>query len=62
MKTEKKYKAYIASTKESWAFDSAMGKTAESAMAAVKRRNSPSWHDCHIWAVYVHQNEIEEKI
>ena len=42
MKTKKNYKAYIASTNESKAFDSATGKTKESAIAAIKRRNSPS--------------------
>jgi ribosomal protein S18 acetylase RimI-like enzyme len=62
MKTEKKYKAYIASTKESKAFDSATGKTKESAIASVKRRNSPDWEDCYIWCIYVHPDGQEEKI
>lgn len=62
MKTEKKYKAYIASTKESKAFDSATGKTKESAIAAVKKRNSPSWEDCCVWCVYVHDDGQEKKI
>ena len=59
MKTAKNYKAYIAGTNESKAFDSAFGKTKESAIAAVKRRNSPDWQDCYVWAVYVHENGEE---
>lgn len=47
----KNYKAYIASTPESEAFDSAFGKTKESAIAAVKRKNSPDWQDCFVWCV-----------
>ena len=62
MKTKKNYKAYIASTNESKAFDSAMGKTKESAIAAIKRRNSQSWKDCCVWCVYVHADGQEEKI
>ena len=62
MKTKKNYKAYIAGSKESRAFDSAMGKTASSAIAAVKRRNSPSWPDCYIWCVYIHKDGQEEKL
>jgi len=62
MKTEKKYKAYIASNPESTAFDYAMGKTKEGAIAAVKRRNSLDWQDCTVWCVYIHPNGEEEKI
>lgn len=62
MKNEKNYKAYIADTNNSTAFDSANGKTKESAIAAVKRRNSPSWQDCCVWCVYVYENGLEEKI
>lgn len=62
MKTKKNYKAYIASTKESKAFDNAIGKTKESAIASVKRANSPDWRDCYIWCVYVHSDGQEEKI
>jgi len=62
MKTEKNYKAYIASTNESKAFDSAFGKTKESAIAAIKRLNSPDWKDCYVWCVYVHADGKEEKI
>lgn len=54
MKKEKNYKAYIAGTKESKAFDSAFGQTEKNAIAAIKRRNSPSWTDCCVWCVYVH--------
>lgn len=61
MKTKKNYKAYIAGTKESKPFDSAMGKTEQSAIAAVKRQNSPDWKDCFVWCVYVHADGQEEK-
>jgi hypothetical protein len=59
MKTKKNY---ISGSKESPAFDSAIGKTAKSAIAAVKRHNSPDWHDCHIWVVYVHTDGSEEAV
>lgn len=62
MKKDRNYKAYIASTNESKAFDSATWKTKESAIAAVKRRNSPSWGDCCVWCVYVHADGQEETI
>ena len=62
MKTEKNYKAYIAGTKESKAFDSVFGKTVKNAIAAIKRRNSPSWLDCCVWCVYVHPDGQEEKV
>ena len=62
MKTAKNYKAYIASTNESKAFDSAMGKTKESAIATVKRHNYPDWKDCSVWCVFVHEDGQEEKI
>jgi hypothetical protein len=57
----KYYKAYIASTNESKAFDSALGKTKESAIAAVKRANSPDWKDCCVWCVFLHKDGQEEK-
>jgi hypothetical protein len=62
MESKKNYKAYIASTTESEAFDSAFGTTKESAIAAVKRKNSPDWQDCYVWCVYVHEDGQEEKI
>ena len=43
------YKAYIAANEHTSYFDCAYGKTANGAIAAVKRKNSPSWKDCHIW-------------
>jgi len=43
------YKAYIAANSHTPAFDYAYGKTPASAVAAVKRRNSPDWRDCIIW-------------
>ena len=45
-----KYKAFIAGNKYTPAFDSAYGKTEQSAIAAVKRKNSPDWKDCCVWA------------
>jgi len=45
------YTAYIAGNKHSAAFDSATGKTVSSAVAAVKRKNSPDWQDCCIWII-----------
>ncbi len=45
------YKAYIAGNRHTKAFDFAHGKTIEAAIAAVKRKNSPDWRDCCIWAV-----------
>jgi len=50
MKTRKNYIAYIAGNRYTKAFDTAFGKTAESARATVKRRNSPDWKDCTVWA------------
>lgn len=61
MKT-KNYKAYISANTESKAFDFAYGTTAKSAIAQVKRQNSPDWKDCIVWAVYVHENGQEEKV
>jgi hypothetical protein len=46
-----KYKAYIAANKHTPFFDSAVGKTEKSAIAAVKRKNSPDWKDCFVWVV-----------
>lgn len=57
----KKYKAYIASNGHSQAFDNAAGKTAKSALAAIKRKNSPDWRDCCTWVVLIRENG-EEKI
>jgi hypothetical protein len=57
-----RYKAYIAGNKYSKAFDHAYGKTAFSAIAAVKRKNSPDWQDCYVWAVYIHDDGQEERI
>lgn len=42
--------AYIAANKYSVAFDVAYGKTESSAIAAVKRKNSPYRKDCVVWA------------
>ena len=50
MKAVKNYIAYIAGNRYTKAFDTAYGKTAESAMAAIKRKNSPDWKDCVVWA------------
>ena len=60
MKTN--FKAYIASNPETKAFDFATGKTAKSAIATVKRRNSPDWKDCCVWCVFIHPDGQEEKI
>lgn len=60
--TEKNYVAYISGTKESRAFDSAWGQTKESAIAAIKRRNSPDWRDCFVWCVYVHDDGQKERV
>ncbi len=62
METKKNYKAYIAGTNESKAFDSVLGRTKESAIAVIKRRNSPIWKDCCVWCVYVHADGQEEKV
>jgi hypothetical protein len=56
------FRAYIAANEHSIAFDSAMGQTAASAMAAVKRQNSPDWQDCYVWCVYVHKDGQEETL
>jgi len=56
------YKAYIAGNKYTPAFDHAYGKTTESAIAAVKRKNSPDWKDCTVWVVRVHEDGQEEKL
>ena len=58
----KKYKAYIAANRDTKAFDHALGTTKKSAIAQVKRQNSPDWKDCFVWCVYVHENGDEEKI
>lgn len=58
----KNYKAYIAANECTQAFDFAFGKTKESAIAAVKRKNSRCWEDCIVWAVFVHPDGQEEKI
>jgi len=56
------FKAYIASNFYTPAFDSAYGASEQSAIATVKRRNSPDWKDCHVWAVRIHENGQEERI
>ena len=57
------YKAYIAANPYTKAFDFAYGKTAKSAAAAVKRKNSPDWKDCIVWVAYIHIDpDGEEKI
>lgn len=43
------YTAHIASNSYTICFDTAKGKTPESAAAAIKRKNSPDWKDCFIW-------------
>jgi hypothetical protein len=52
IKTKKtpKYKAYIAANRYTKAFDTAYGATSSSAKGAVKRKNSPDWKDCYVWA------------
>lgn len=60
--TAKPYKAYIAANAHSEAFDSARGATPESAIASVKRANSPDWRDCEVWCVLVHPDGQEEKV
>jgi hypothetical protein len=55
--TAKKFRAYIAANQYTRYFDMADGKTEKSAIAAVKRRNSPDWKDCHIWAVELQPGE-----
>jgi hypothetical protein len=62
METKKNYKGYIASTKESKAFDSVLRRTKESAITAIKRCNSSRWKDCCVWCVYVHADGQEEKV
>lgn len=57
----KSFKAYIAANKWTPAFDSAMGKTPDSARAAIKRKNSPDWKDLYIYVVYVHPDGQEER-
>ena len=61
-KQEKNYKAYISGTRESKAFDYSYGVTRETAIAAVKRKNSPDWQDCYIWVVYKHEDGQEETL
>jgi hypothetical protein len=43
------YTAHIAGNKHTWEFDTAKGETLETAVAALKRKNSPDWKDCCIW-------------
>jgi len=61
-KPELNYKAYIAGSRESKAFDHAYGTTAKSAIATVKRRNSPDWKDCYVWAVYLYGDGTERRV
>jgi len=44
------YVAFISANRYSKAFDQAYGKTAKSALSAVKRKNSPDWRDCCVWS------------
>jgi hypothetical protein len=50
--------AYIAANEFTPAFDTAVGKTAQSAIAAVKRKNSPDWQDCTVWATDDKGNQV----
>jgi len=50
------YKAYIAANEFSAAFDCAYGKSSQSALAQVKRQNSPDWIDCYCWCVAILQD------
>jgi len=50
MKTDKLYISYIAGNRYTKAFDQGYGKTAKSAISGLKRRNSPDWKDCVVWA------------
>ena len=56
------YKAYIAANRHTRSFDYAYGKTPASAQAAVRRKNSPDWHDLFTWVVYVHEDGQEERL
>ena len=58
----KNYKCYIASNKESKAFDSVNGISAKSAIAAAKRKYSKDKYDLCFWVVCVHENGQEEKL
>lgn len=49
MKTNYNYRALIATNGHTKFFDLAYGKTPQSAIAAIKRKNSPDWQDCKIW-------------
>ena len=51
--------AYIASNQHSKAFDSANGKTAQSAIAAIKRKNTKDWRDCSVWVIDGSGNRIQ---
>jgi hypothetical protein len=59
----KTYKAYIAANVYTKAFDfCTSNKSSEAAIAAVKRKNSPDWKDCIVWAVIVAENGDEFKL
>lgn len=60
-KNQYPYIALIAGNRYSTAFDRAHGMTAASAIAAVKRRNSPDWKDCFVWAISNANYTIEQK-
>lgn len=47
--TNYNYRALIASNECTKFFDLAYGQTPKSAIAAIKRKNSPDWQDCSIW-------------
>ena len=56
MKTNYNYRALKAGNRESNYFDFANGKTPQTAIAAVKRKNSPDWQDCNIWVQVLMEN------
>ena len=58
----KNYKCYIASNKESKAFDSVNGISSKSSMAAAKRKYSKDKDKLCFWVVYVHENGQEQKL
>lgn len=50
------YRALISGSNETKFFDFAHGKTPQSAIAAIKRKNSPDWQDCTIWVQTLTEN------
>jgi hypothetical protein len=51
-KDKKPWIAFIAANNYTPAFDSTRGKTEITAIAAIKRKNSPDWKDCTIFTKY----------